>query len=47
MKKYLLIVEDEKLWEQFKDKIELDINSEIIFLIKEKVLGSKRKGIHE
>ena len=37
MKKYLLLVEDEKLWEQFKNKIDSDINSEIISLIKERV----------
>lgn len=37
MKKYLLLVEDEKLWEKFKGSIEADINSEIISLIKKKV----------
>jgi acyl-CoA-binding protein len=37
MKKYLLLVEDEELWADFKDKIQKDINSEIIELIKEKV----------
>ncbi|MEM4259140.1 MAG: hypothetical protein QXS38_00010 [Candidatus Pacearchaeota archaeon] len=37
MKKYLLLVEDEKLWEKFKDSIKNDINSEIIELIKKKV----------
>ncbi len=37
MKKYLLLVEDEALWEKFKAKIEKDINSEIMELIKEKV----------
>lgn len=37
MKKYLLLVEDEKLWERFKKIIEKDINSEIIDLIKVKV----------
>mgnify|MGYP001613690335 FL=1 len=44
MKKYLLLVEDEKLWEQFKDKITLDINSEIISMIKERV--SKTGAVH-
>ena len=37
MKKYLLLVEDEKLWEKFKDSIEKDINTEIMALIKNKV----------
>ena len=36
MKKYLLLVEDEKLWQKFKDSIKGDINSEIIELIKKK-----------
>ena len=36
MKKYLLLIEDEKLWEKFKKSIEKDINTEIINLIKEK-----------
>lgn len=43
MKKYLLLVEDEKLWEQFKEKINLDINSEIISLIRERVSGNSTK----
>ena len=37
MKKHLLLVEDEELWEKFKAKIDKDINSEIMELIKEKV----------
>jgi len=37
MKKYLLLVEDEKLWEKFKEGIKRDINSEIIELIRKKV----------
>ncbi len=37
MKKYLLLIEDEKLWGKFKESIEKDINSEILKLIKEKV----------
>jgi hypothetical protein len=36
VKKYLLLVEDEKLWEKFKEGIKKDINSEIIELIKKK-----------
>ena len=37
MKKYLLLVEDEKLWEKFKECIDEDINSEIMLLIKKKI----------
>ena len=37
MKKYLLLIEDEKLWEKFKECIDSDINSEIIDLIKRKI----------
>ena len=37
MKKYLLLIEDEKIWEKFKDLINKDINTEIIDLIKEKI----------
>lgn len=37
MKKYLLLIEDERLWEKFKNLIMHDINSEIIDLIKQKV----------
>jgi len=41
MKKYLLLIEDEKLWEKFKDSIKRDINTELIELIKEKVSRKK------
>lgn len=37
MKKYLLLIEDEKLWAKFKALINRDINTEIIELIKKKV----------
>ena len=40
MKKYLLLVEDERLWEKFKESIQKDINSEILELI----MGKVRKG---
>ena len=40
MKKYLLLIEDERLWKKFKEIIKKDINTEIISLIKEK-LGVK------
>lgn len=44
MKKYLLLIEDEKIWEEFKKSIEKDINSEIISLIKEKIKKVKKNG---
>jgi len=43
MKKYLLLIEDEKLWERFKEIIDKDLNSEIINLIKKKI-GKKVKN---
>lgn len=42
MKKYLLLIEDEKNWERFKDLIDKDINTEIINLIKEKIKKGKK-----
>ena len=44
MKKYLLLIEDEKNWEKFKESIDKDINTEIIELIKKKV---KKGGKNE
>ncbi len=43
MKKYLLLIEDEKLWEKFKLNIKKDINTEIIELIKKKIKGGKKE----
>jgi len=43
MKKYLLLIEDEKIWEKFKELIKKDINTEILDLIKEKI-DKKRKN---
>ena len=37
MKKYLLLIEDEKLWEKFKIAINKDINTEIIDMIKKRL----------
>ncbi len=37
MKKYLLLIEDEKLWKRFKEIIDKDLNTEIMNLIKEKL----------
>ena len=45
MKKYLLLIEDEKLWERFKEVIKRDINTEVIDMIKKKVsLGEKKNA---
>jgi hypothetical protein len=44
MKKYLLLIEDEKLWEKFKETIDRDINSEIMALIKKKINSKERKN---
>lgn len=44
MKKYLLLVEDEKLWEKFKSLINKDINSEIIEMIREKIEKRGKKN---
>lgn len=43
MKKYLLLIEEESLWNKFKDIIQKDINTEIIELIKQKVEGKNAK----
>jgi hypothetical protein len=43
LKKYLLLVEDEKTWEKFKEVIDNDINSEIIELIKKKIEKEVKK----
>ena len=44
MKKYLLLIEDERLWEKFKNLISRDINTEIIELIKEKLNKKGKKN---
>jgi len=44
MKKYLLLIEDEKLWEKFKSFTKKDINTEIMELIKEKVAKEVKNG---
>ena len=43
MKKYLLLVEDEKLWEKFKELLARDINTEIMELIKKEVQSREAK----
>ena len=37
MKKYLLLIENEKIWKKFKEVIKKDINTEILELIKKKI----------
>ena len=44
MKKYLLLIEDEHLWDKFKSNIEKDINTEIIELIRERAKTKKVKS---
>jgi len=43
MKKYLLLIEDEKIWEKFKETISKDINSEIMELIRKKIEKGGKK----
>jgi len=43
MKKYLLIIEDERLWKKFKEIIEKDINTEIMGLVRKKVEEKLKK----
>lgn len=44
MKKYLLLIEDEKLWDRFKQVISKDINSEILELIKKRLSLKKNEA---
>jgi hypothetical protein len=44
MKKYLLLIEDEKLWEKFKELNNKDINTEILDLIKKKIEKGEKDG---
>jgi hypothetical protein len=43
MKKYLLLIEDEKMWEKFKSSIDKDINTALIELVKEKANKGDKK----
>ena len=45
MKKYLLLIEDEKVWEKFKESIQKDINTEILDLIKKKIGAEVKKNV--
>jgi len=44
MKKYLLLIEDEKVWAKFKDIIDKDLNTEILKLINEKIEKVVKNG---
>ena len=44
MKKYLLLVEDETLWQRFKSSIDKDINTEIMDLIKKKLKKGEKSN---
>ena len=44
MKKYLLLIEDEKIWVKFKELIKVDINTEIMELIKKKIEKEGKDG---
>jgi hypothetical protein len=44
MKKYLLLIEDEKMWGSFKRVINKDLNTEILDLIKKKVKKEGKKS---
>jgi len=44
LKKYLLLIEDEKLWEKFKKIIDRDINTELINLVKKRVGVEVKNG---
>ena len=43
MKKYLLLIEDEELWEEFKKLIDKDINTEIISMIEKRIKKEAKK----
>ncbi len=43
MKKYLLLIEDEKMWEKFKESITQDINTALIELVRDKINKEGRK----
>ncbi len=44
MKKYLLLIEDEKLWKRFKEIIKKDLNTEILELIEEKIKEEEKNA---
>ena len=47
MKKYLLLIEDENLWERFKEVIKKDLNSEILELIRQRIgKGGESKNVN-
>jgi len=44
VKKYLLLIEDEKLWKRFKEIIKKDLNTEILELIEEKIKEEEKNA---
>jgi hypothetical protein len=44
MKKYLLLIEDEELWERFKKLIDRDINTELISLIENRIKKERKNA---
>jgi hypothetical protein len=44
MKKYLLLIEDENVWEEFKQAKKSDLNTEILGLIRERVKKGGTNG---
>lgn len=44
MKKYLLLIEDERLWKRFKEIIKKDLNTEILELIEEKIKEEEKNA---
>ena len=47
MKKYLLLIEDQNMWEKFKKLLKQDINTEIVSLIKDKIKKEENKKTGE
>jgi len=44
VKKYLLLIEDERLWKRFKEIIKKDLNTEILELIEEKIKEEEKNA---
>ena len=44
MKKYLLLIEDERLWKRFKELIKKDLNTEILELIDKKIKEEEKNA---
>jgi len=44
VKKYLLLIEDERLWKRFKELIKKDLNTEILELIDKKIKEEEKNA---